>query len=327
MTSLLRMRRAIAAAWVLAGCLAAASAANAQDVRLYVSADSVTVGQRFLVSIAAEHSFAADPQFPEPSDSLVFGDLEVLRRHARDSFARGDVRVDSVVYEVTTFALDTAVVAPIPVIFTAGEDTFSVRTPEEIVRVVSLVPAETQDVRDLAPLVEFPRPVWPYVAGAALLLLLAALLAFYVIRRRRRAPAEPAAPPPPPIPADVEALNRLKALEEMSLDRPETAQPFYTELSDTIRHYLARRLRVNAMEETTRELMSELSQRQLPSSDTRTRLHDVLSLADYVKFADAVPAPERGREALVTARGIITSVEDELRPVEAQPSTASTIAT
>ena len=326
MTRLLRNRRAIAAACVLVGCLAAANAVHAQDVRLHVSADSVTVGQRFLLSIAAEHDFAADPQFPEPSDSLVFGDLEVLRRHARDSFTRGDVRVDSVVYEVTTFALDTAVVAPIPVLFTAGEDTFSVRTPEEIVRVVSLVPAETQDVRDLAPLVEFPRPVWPYVAGAALLLLLAALLAFYVIRRRRRGPAEPPAPPSPAVPADVEALNRLKALEEMSLDTPEAAQPFYTELSDTLRHYLARRLRVNAMETTTRELMTELSQRPLPSSDTRMRLQDVLSLADYVKFADAVPAPERGREALGTARSVITSVEDELRPTEAQPSTASTAA-
>ena len=326
MTRILRNRRAIAAACVLLGCVAAAGAVQAQEVRLHVSADSVTVGQRFLVSIAAEHDFAADPQFPEPSDSLAFGDLEVLRRHARDSFARGEMRVDSVVYEVTTFALDTAIVAPISVLFTAGEDTFSVRTPEEIVRVVSLVPAETQDVRDLAPLVEFPRPVWPYVAGAALLLLLAALIAFLVIRRRRRVPAEPPAPPPPAVPADVEALNRLQALEGMSLDSPEAAQPFYTELSDTLRHYLARRLRVNAMETTTRELMSELSQRQLPSSDTRTRLQDVLSLADYVKFADAVPAPERGREALGTARGIITAVEDEIRPAEARPSTASSVA-
>ncbi len=310
-----RTRRSVAALWALLCLVAGASPLEAQELRLYVSEDSVTVGQRFYISITAEHEFAADPQFPEFGDSLVFGDVEVLRRHARNSFSRGGARVDSVVYEVTTFALDTAIVAPVPVMFTAGEDTFSIRTPEEFISVTSLVPPETQDVRDLAPLVEFPLPIWPYIAGAAALLLLAALIAFYVIRRRRQPPEE-AAPLEPPQPADVEALNRLRALEDADLHQREAAQPFYTELSDTMRHYVARRLHVHAMETTTFELIRELSRKDVPKTDTRKSLQDVLSLADYVKFADAAPAPERGRDALATAREIVRSVETELRPPE-----------
>lgn len=302
-----------AALWALV-CFAAAPVMHAQEVRLYVSEDSVTVGQRFYVSIAAEHDFAADPQFPEPTDTLVFGDVEILRRHARNSYSRGDSRIDSVVYEVTTFALDTAAIAPIPVMFTAGEDTFSVRAPGHTIRVISLVPPETQDVRDLAPLVEFPRSIWPYIVGAAALILLAALLAFYVIRRRRNQPPRAVSPPPPREPADVEAMNRLRALEATDLEAAESAQPFYTELSDTMRHYVARRLHVHSMETTTSELIRELSRRDVPAPDTRARLQDVLSLADYVKFADAVPAPERGREALRTSFGVVESVEQELRP-------------
>lgn len=319
-----RTRRFIAALWALLCLVAAAPPLQAQELRLALSEDSVTVGQRFYLSIAAEHDFTADPEFPEPVDSLVFGDIEVLRRHARNSFSRGDTRIDSVVYEVTTFALDTAFVAPIPVMFTAGEDTFSVRTSESFVAVTSLVPPETQDVRGLAPLVEFPRSIWVYIAVVAALLLLAALIAFYVVRRRRRAPAATATPSEPLEPADVEALARLKVLEDIDLRRREAAQPFYTELSDTLRHYVGRRLHVHSMETTTRELIRELSRQDAPRADTRRSLQDVLSLADYVKFADASPPPERGQDALATARDIVRSVEEELRPTETpEPSAAA----
>ncbi|MEX1055877.1 MAG: hypothetical protein WED81_07590, partial [Rhodothermales bacterium] len=126
-------------------------AAAAQDLAVRVSADSVTVGQRFYLSVVARHEFTADPVFPTFVDSLSFGDLEVLRLHVRDSYREGTERVDSVVYEVTTFALDTARIAPIPVLFTAGEDTFSVLTPEAMIPVASIVPADTQDIRDVAP--------------------------------------------------------------------------------------------------------------------------------------------------------------------------------
>lgn len=289
---------------------------HGQDLRLHVSEDSVTVGQRFFVSIAAEHDFAADPVFPEPTDTLTFGDLEVLRRHARNSFTREDMRIDSVVYEVVTFALDTATVLPIPVLFTAGEDTFSVWTTPAHVSVISLVPPDAQDVRGLAPLVEFPRAIWPYVAGGALLLLLAGLLAVYLWKRRERSAAAPLTPAAPVEPPDVEAFKRLRALEGVDLTRREAVQPFYVELSETVRHYLARRLHVNAMETTTRELIGDLSRRDIPNADTRSALQSVLTLADYVKFADAVSSPEEGRAALSTAGNVVASIEEDLRPPE-----------
>ena len=312
---LIRMGR-IAAAVVITCLVCVVLPLQAQDVRVHISEDSVTVGQRFQLSITAEHDFAADPAFPEPADTLNFGDLEVLSRLARESFTRGDMRIDSIVYEVATFALDTAAVPPLPVLFTAGEDTFSVRTPPMGIPVISLVPPDAQDVRDLAPLVEFPRPIWPYIAGGAVLLLLAALLAFYLWKRRGRevpAPAEPQTPPEPP---HVEAMKRLQALEQTDLDHRDAIQPFYTELSDVIRHYLARRLHVNAKEMTTRELIRKLAHQDLPNADTRRELQIVLSLADYVKFADAEPSPEEGRNALSKARGLVQSVEDALRPAE-----------
>lgn len=299
--------------------------ATGQDLDLHVDADSVTVGERFLLSITARHEFAASPQFPEldTSSSLAFGDIEVLAVRGRESFQRSGERVDSVVYEVTTFALDTARVDPIPVLFTAGEDTFSVSTEPTWLPVISLVPEDAEDIRDLAPLVEFPSPRWPYILAAAALLILAVLTALY-LRRRRRNGASAAAPPP--VPPEREALERLDALESVDLTVRENIQPFYDELSGLLRTYVARRLHVRAMESTTGELVRELRHRGVPDEETTARLRNVLVASDYVKFADASPSASEGRRLVGTSRSIVHDVERRLRPPEEpDPTDVSTV--
>ena len=86
--------------------------ASAQSVRAYLSVDSVSVGERFRLTFAVENNGVARVLFPDPAlgDSIL-GDLEVLQVLGRGTSGRKD----SVVYEVTTFALDSARVPPIPV--------------------------------------------------------------------------------------------------------------------------------------------------------------------------------------------------------------------
>ena len=300
----------------LFGTIALVQAGVAQDLTVHVSADSVTVGQRFYFSVVARHDFAADPVFPDAVDSLSFGDLEVLRLHVRDSYREAGARVDSVVYEVTTFALDTALVAPVPVLFTAGEDTFSVLTPEAMISVASMVPPDAQDIRDVAPIVDIPAPIWPYLAGAAALLAIAAALAFYVYKRRRRVPTGPPATDAPPAPPHVEALQRLRALEQVNLAERAAIQPFYVELSDTLRHYLARRIHVAAMEATTSELVGDLLRKGALPGALVERLRGILTLSDFVKFADAEPPPDQGRDALKSSRNLVQDVEHALQEPE-----------
>lgn len=291
---------------------------SGQELDLHLSADSVTVGERFFVTLTAHHEFATGPQFPsvDTIGTLSFGDLEVLSLQMHRSGERAGIRIDSVVYEVTTFALDTARVAAIPVRFTAGEDTFTVSTDSAWLPVISTVPEDAEDVRDLAPLVEFPSSRWPWVAAAAALLLLALLIALYV-RRRRRA-GEPDAPPPP-LPPEQEAMDRLTALEHVDLSVAENVQPFYDELSGLLRTYVGRRLHVRAMESTTGELVRELQRRHALPERILERLREVLTASDYVKFADATPPPWQGRDLIATSRSFVHDVEDALTPTE-QPS-------
>ncbi len=290
--------------------------ASAQRVTAYISADSVTVGERFTLSLVAEHNFMAAPFFPAPGDSL-FGDLVALKREVLPAryggTARPGTRIDSVTYEVATFALDTAYVPPVPVLFAINEDTLRAASQPIFVPVISLVPPGAQDIQDLAPLAEFPAPVWPWVLLAtAALLLLGAFV--YGLRRKQKAPPPAVeAPPPPPARPYEEAIERLNRLEtNEDLAEPAHAKLFYVILSDTLRTYLERRAGVPALESTTRELLATLQQRahRLPLGEEVMRCAaGVLELSDLAKFAEHRPQPREGKTAIRQARAVIESVE------------------
>src|SRR5690606_39025913 len=113
---------------------------SAQEVRLHVLADSVTVGERFGVAVAVEHGPAVQVVFPEPAGAaaeapLRAGEAELLGAHRLPPTERGGTRVDSVVFEAATFALDSARVGPVQVRIVRGADTTAVASPAAFVGV------------------------------------------------------------------------------------------------------------------------------------------------------------------------------------------------
>lgn len=305
--------------------------AAGQSVRAYVSTDSITVGDRFALSIVAEHNFMMEAVFPAlPPDTartqrgfptaalgLRFGDLEVIRRDTFEAVYGGTaapgLRRDSVVYEVTTFAIDSAVVAPIPVLFTAGEDTFSVATQPFVLPVVSLVPPDAQGLRPLAPLAEFPTPLWPWIL-LALSVLVLLLTLYYWWRERQDGPAEPQAPPRVSVPPYEEARQRLRTLREtVDPTDPDQTKPFYVELADLLRTFIEARLGVPALERTSRELTRELERQahagRLPEA-LPSHVYGVLALADLVKFADLRPPESQHAQALEETDELLDLVEE-----------------
>lgn len=297
--------------------------ANAQTADVYLHADSVTVGERFTMSLVLTHSMLQTPIVPDSAAAdTLFGDLSVIRQVHRSGRYLGQdapgMRIDSVVYEVTTFALDTAVVPPIPVAFVMNEqDTVRTASVPRYLPVTSLLTPEITDVQDLAPLATFPRPLWPWVLLGLAVLLGAGLILAY-LRRRQQAPPPVMAVPPEPERSPYEvAIDRLHRLEAANLEPFDAAKPFYVELSDVLRTYLEHRLRVPALERTTRELLQEL--RRAPHASTVPpeairRIRSTLELADLVKFADAHPPADDGRRALGDVRTTLDTIETAQQP-------------
>lgn len=310
------MRRALAPLLLVA---ALAVPASAQTTRLHVLADSVFVGERFEVAVAVERAAGVQTLFPEPpgaataaSDPLEAGEAELLALRRLPPEIRGDVRLDSAVYEAATFALDSARVGPVRLRLVTGGDTTEVATPSAFVGVRSVVPAGAEEPRGLAPLAAFPRAWGPWLVAALLVLALLGAL-WWWLRRRRRAPADTSALPP-----HEEVVVRLNRLEASRPDTPDAVKPFYVELSDALRTYLARSLGVPAHEVTTRELLALLSGNEHVPDASRDGLADVLRRADLVKFAEVVPDEAAHETALARARQAVEPIEAALHPEPAE---------
>ena len=310
--------------WVIFVCITWPAAAQdvspgdtKREVQLHVLADSVAIGERFFLAVTARHDTAETVSFPLPGNRevLAFGDVEALDAAMHERLLPDGMQVDSSVYLVTTFALDTARVAPIPVTFTAGDNVLIVRTDSTWIPVHSFVPQDAEDIRDLAPLVTFPRSVWWIAAGIALLLLLAAGIVWW-IRRRRNRNGENETESTPPVPPDREAYDRLDALEKTDLSDRRNMPFFYDELSGLLRTYVARRLDVQALEMTTGETVAQLREQDIPDSQTISRFRNVLVACDYVKFADARPPEKQGADLIGTSRSIIETMEMQARDAE-----------
>ncbi len=290
----------------------------AQRVEAYVSEDTVSVGDRFNLTLVALHGFDEIPSFPS-LDSTLGDIIPVNLISAGTRQIDANLRIDSAVYEVTTFALDTAQLAPVTIGF--RNDSVLVSTDPLMVFVASLVAQDADTIRAMAPPVDFSRPIWPFVL-LGLVAVIIGILVWYLIRKKRQ--SEPDSLPPlelddSPSPSAI-AIERLRALENTPLTTRSQVEAFYVELSDTLRTYIEHRLRIPALESTTQELVQRLIhpkiQHKVPSGIPQ-QLDQILSLSDLVKFADVTPSIPEGRQALEESLTVIKRVEAKFDQREA----------
>ena len=286
-----------------------------------VSADSVKIGERFTLTLVAEHAADATAVFPAADAGwALFGDLHVVRRGSVQTRLLSDARrVDSVAYEVTTFALDSARVPILPVRLTTGTDTTVAGPLPRVVPVESVVGPEAEGLRAPALLAAFPRPFWVWgvlvLAGAALL----AGGAYAWWRRRGEETEAVAAAEERENPYEV-AAARLQRLEQRNPTGREACKAFYVDLTETLRVYLAHRIGIRALERTTPEVLAALRRRPEVGDRIVHRLQAVLEQADLVKFADIQPPPEESRSVLQDAQDVLDAVEAAQRRAESRMS-------
>lgn len=291
--------------------LLAAPATLAQNARLYVLADSVSLGERFEVAVAVDHPAGRSVQFeavpagdPETTPLLTAGDAEAFSMRRLAPTVRGPVRTDSAVYEVAVFAVDHARVGPFSVRLTTGSDTMRIDTPSRVVPVRSELSGDSREPAPLGPPEPFPSalPVW---IALGVLALAAVGLLIWALRRVMTKPSV-RVPRQAPYP---EAIAHLDALDAAPAVTAETVEEHTVEIRNVVRAYLGRRLGVPALEETTEELMARLATDRRVTDEGRASVLDVLRLTDLVAFAGYRPDPEAAAEVRRRARGAVDDVE------------------
>lgn len=283
------------------------------EIKAVLKADTILIGDRVEFAIMANGKGEFSVSLPLLADTVP-GGFYILGKPAIDSTINKNIRSYNFKLPVTAFSPGNVSVANFPVLVkhdgsidTAWVDTDSI--------FVKLVPRDTtlKDIKDIKPPIKEPIRFSEVAPWAGLGLLLAAIIVLLIMYLRSRKQNKPFLNIfKPKEPAHVVALRELMLLEENKEWASENPKLFYTKLIDILRNYLEGRFQINAPEQTTSEILSEISKLDFDFSPFNETLHEMLLTSDLVKFAKYVTTVDENRRFLNFAFNFVNST----KPIE-----------
>lgn len=268
------------------------------QVVVSASIDSVQmfIGQQAKLSIQAVQPQDDILQFPIFSD-IVVKDLELV------STLKPDTQIlENSMLQVTNSYIVTAFDSAL--VYMPG---FEIKRNEEVyltnplsIKIVDMPIDTTQqaitDIKDI-----YNPPIdWMFyitIVCCVVLVIFVLLLAYYLINKylkSRNKNEQQEIIPVDPRKAHEIAYDELASLRQKQLWQSQQFKLYYTELTEILRRYISNRYAIEAMEQTSDEILSAFKQdKELrEKKDEIKLLFDVLQLADLVKFAKWQPLPD-----------------------------------
>ena len=120
------------------------------------------------------------------------------------------------------------------------------------------------------------------------------------------------------MPPFEEAIQKLQQLDEKLLWQNNQIKEYYSELTEIVRGFIERELKVPALESTTDELIDILtdfndSKAISTTKETIKKLRDLLREADLVKFAKSKPMSEQIEANRIDAEEVVTELKPEAK--------------
>ncbi|MDL2262094.1 hypothetical protein LJC11_01160, partial [Bacteroidales bacterium OttesenSCG-928-I21] len=112
-------------------------------------------------------------------------------------------------------------------------------------------------------------------------------------------------------PAHSIALRKLEKIRNEKIWIKGHIKEYYVQVTDVIREYIENRFEINAMEMTTREIMTSFSDTEYLNTDDTQKLSQMLDLADAVKFAKYQPLQNENDLTLNNSISFVENTKDE----------------
>lgn len=203
-----------------------------------------------------------------------------------------------------------------PILYIAGGET--IRSNQLTLKVVPVIVDSMVTVHDYADAMKGERrfldfmPDWLSDYGIWILLLLAVVgTGIWVWLKYFKKKESVFAEPEKTMPPYELAIKRLNELKEEHLCEQGREKDYYTRLTDILRIYLDTRFGINAMEMTSTQILRAMQSNE-ETRVPKSIMSEILSIADFVKFAKVRPLPDDNVRAFNQA---VKFVEDT-RPQE-----------
>lgn len=289
---------------------------TAQEVNVSANLDnpSILIGEEIKIDLTISYRVdngEVKVLFPQFNDTII-ENVEILSASVIDTLIPN--KEDAFLFEqkqkIVITSYDSGYYQIPPFIFLVNNDTF--KTEPLLIDVQNVEVDTAKAIFDIKTPMEEPfsavdwlKENWIWVAGTLALILLIVVLIIYLTKKK---PAEIVKVVAPIIPPHVIAIQRLETLNNQKLWQDGKIKQYHSEISEIIRQYIEKRYQVNALEETTSEIIHGLRLHGIDSL-LMTKLNQTLVLADLVKFAKEKPIATENEISMNNAIEFVNSTK------------------
>ena len=263
------------------------------EAKVLISADSLhrQIGQQVVLTIKVQAPASIKVSWPVVPDTL--GQVEVIKRSAVDTTRGSDNNMKSYSQKLTVTSFDTGTIIfpKLPFRTGSGNDTTIIFSDSVQMQYASVPVDTTKSIKDIKGIMAAPLTVgeiMPWILGVMIVGAFAIIVYTFYLRRKTKKPLV-IFKPKPEIPAHVLALEALNHLKDEAIWKKGRFKAYYTGLTDILRNYLEKRYGVMAQEMTSDEILDAIKGHT--NDSLMSRLRNLFSTADLVKFAKGIPEP------------------------------------
>jgi hypothetical protein len=284
------------------------------EVKTELDTNQIRIGEPIHFDIHVHQPEGIQVDFPPIKDTLV-ENLEVINTWPADTtVVNGDLEILKR-YRLTSFDSGLYVVPPLKFHFSSDLWNDSVES-NPIYLFVHTVQVDST-IYDVKYPLHMPvgfLELLPFIIGGIIVIGALGLLWWYLRRRKKNKPLF--GPRKPEDPAHIIAFRELRELGDEKLWQNNEFKKYYTRLTEIIRRYMERRYGIRAMELTSYEIMNEWKLSGEDKDDLSEKLHQLLNLADLVKFAKQKPVATENEENMDIAYDFVEKTKWEAPETE-----------
>jgi len=286
--------------------------AHAQNVQpsASISKTIITIGDEAKLNLKIIAPSSAKINWPVVQDTIT-AKIDILSKSKIDTVFSEDKKQMTLSQTLTFTSFDSGFVTIPPFKFIYGKINDSTplfaETNPLLFEVKLPAVDTTKAIKDIKEPLKVPltfKEVAPYIL---LVIVIAAIIYLGIWYYRKRKKKEPIFKiSKPKLPPHEIALEELEKLRQKKLWQNNKIKEFYTELTDIVRKYIEGRFEIKALEMTTDAIL-EAFKRIDVSDDAKSKLKQMLVLADMVKFAKEQPVPTEIEQSFNNALDYVKS--------------------
>jgi hypothetical protein len=275
--------------------------------------DSIMIGEHVTWTMKATVDKSLKAFFPT-IDSINNGRIELLKNNGLDTLkesSKNNTIQNS--YVITSFDEGIYVIPPIPLLLGYADGTIDTVYFDQLSLKVKTVPIDTTTfvAFDIKTPIHYPvtfMEVLPWALGGLIVIGLILFLIYIIRRRKQNKPLFFS--PKPKEPPHIIAMRELEKIKGEKLWQNNKIKTYYTRITDVLRVYMEERYHMQAMEQTSEEILQALSSMTI-SEELMNKLRELLSISDLVKFAKYSPMNNDNENVLSIAGEFIEKTKEE----------------